>query len=186
MLFLPKELEVDGVKYLIRSDYRVALTIFEAYNDKSLPSAFLVPTVLECLFLTVPENTEEAYKKAVWFLDGGNMPKSKKTPARTMDWEQDEYMIFPALNKVAGYEIRDVEYLHWWSFLGLFNEVGEGLYSQVMSIRHKMANGKSLEKWEREYFEKHKEIIVLKEKLTPEEEAELKAEEDFIYQLTGA
>jgi hypothetical protein len=102
-----------------------------------------------------------------------------------MDWEQDEYLIFPALNKVAGCEIRSVDYMHWWTFFGLFNEVGDGLYSQVINIRSKLANGKKLEKWEREYYEKHKEMIVIKEKLSPEEEAELKAEEDYINQLIG-
>ena len=183
MLFLPKTLEVCGREYAIRTDYRVALTIFEAFNDRTLPPQLVTPTVIQCLYKNIPDDAEEAYKKAVWFLDGGDMPKSRKAPKRTMDWEQDEYLIFPALNKVARCELRSVEYLHWWTFLGLFNEVGEGLYSQVMSIRTKRANGKKLEKWEREFFEKHKELIVIKEKLTPEEQAELEAEEAYINSL---
>ena len=185
MFYLPTTLEVDGKEYPIRTDFRVALTIFEAINDKSLPRQLIVPMVLKCLYIDIPENTEEAYKKATWFLDGGDIPKSKKAPKKIMDWEQDEYLIFPALNKVAGCEIRSVDYMHWWTFFGLFNEVGDGLYSQVINIRSKLANGKKLEKWEREYFEKHKEMIVIKEKLSPEEEAELKAEEDYINQLIG-
>ena len=116
----------------------------------------------------------------MWFLDGGDMPKSKPLPRRTLDWEQDAYLIFPAVNKAAGCEVREVEYLHWWSFLGLFNEIGEGLYSQVMSIRQKLAKGKKLEKWEREFFDEHRELIELKQKLTPEEQAELAAEEKWI------
>ena len=185
MLFLPKTLEVSGREYPIRTDYRVALTIFEAFNDISLSPRLKAQAALQCLYIEVPDDAEEAYKKAIWFLDGGDMPKSKQAPKRTMDWEQDEHLIFPALNKVAGYEIRSVDYLHWWSFLGLFNEIGEGLYSQVMNIRSKLAHGKRLEKWEREFFDSHKEMIVLKEKLTPEEEAELKAEEEYINSLIG-
>ena len=185
MLFLPKTLEIHGIEYPIRTDYRVALTIFEVYNDKALSPQLVAPTVLQCLYKSIPEDIPGAYKKAVWFLDGGDMPKSKKAPKRTIDWEQDEYLIFPALNKVAGCELRSVKYLHWWTFLGLFNEVGEGLYSQIMNIRTKRANGKKLEKWEREFFEKHKELIVIKEKLTPEEQAELEAEEAYINNLIG-
>lgn len=185
MYYLPKSLEVDGAEYQIRTDFRVALTIFEAFNDNSLPPQVKALTALKCLYIDVPENTVEAYKKAVWFLDGGDMPKSKQAPKRTFDWEQDEYIIFPAINKVAGYEVRSAEYLHWWSFLGLFNEVGEGLYSQVMNIRSKLARGKNLEKWEREFFNEHKELIVLKEKLSPEEEAELEREEAYIDSLVG-
>lgn len=70
-------------------------------------------------------------------------------------------------------------YLHWWSFLGMFGEIGEGLYSQVMSIRSKMAKGKKLDKTDKEFYNEHKEFIDLKVKLTAEEQAEL----DFINNL---
>lgn len=183
MFFLPKSLEVGGRDYPIRSDFRTALTIFKAYNDNSLPPRLKLAVCLESLYEEIPEDIDEAAKKAMWFLDGGDMPKPKQAPGRIMDWEQDKYIIFPALNKVAGCEIRSVEYLHWWSFLGLFNEVGEGLYSQVMNIRSKLLRGKKLEKWEREFFESHKELIVLREKLTAEEQAELEKEKAFIDSL---
>lgn len=180
MYLLPTMLAVDGRDYPIRTDYRVALTIFEAFNDPSLSPQEKALTAVECLFREIPDDPAKAYERAVWFLDGGDMPKSKQAPRRLMDWEQDEYIIFPALSKAAGYEVRSVKYLHWWSFLGLFNEVGEGLYSQVMNIRSKLARGKKLEKWEREFYSDHKELIVLKEKLTPEEQAELDREQAFI------
>lgn len=180
MFTLPRTLTVGGREYPIRSDYRVALTIFEACGDPGLSPRDKALAVLCSLYKELPENTEEAYERAVWFLDGGDMPKSKPLPRRTLDWEQDAYLIFPAVNKAAGCEVREVEYLHWWSFLGLFNEIGEGLYSQVMSIRQKLAKGKKLEKWEREFYDEHRELIELKQKLTPEEQAELAAEEKWI------
>lgn len=183
MYYLPQSLTVGGRDYPIRSDFRVALTIFEAYNDDALPLSVKARTAVECLYKEIPEEIEEAYRRAVWFLDGGDMPKSKQAPGRTMDWEQDEYLIFPAVNKVAGYEVRSAKYLHWWSFLGLFNEIGEGLYSHVMNIRQKLARGKKLEKWEREFFNDHKELIVLKEKLSPEEQAALDEEEEWLNRL---
>ena len=180
MYYLPKSLEVDGREYPIRTDYRVALTIFEACNSYDLSPQEKAIAVVKCLYKEIPENFSAAHERAVWFLDGGDMPKSKQDPRRMMDWEQDEYIIFPALNKVAGYEIREAKYLHWWSFLGLFNEIGDGLYAQVMNIRQKLAYGKQPEKWEREFCNRHKELIVLREKLTPEEEAELKEEQAFL------
>ena len=176
---LPKSLEIDGRDYEINSDFRVALLIFKAYNDGELSDYEKASVCLKCLYKEVPKNTEEALKKAVWFLDGGDMPKSKQAPSPMMDWEQDQYIIFPALNKVAGYEIRSVKYLHWWSLLGLFHEIDEGLYSQVMNIRAKKAKGKKLEKWEREFYIEHTELINIKRKLTAEEQAEL----DFINSL---
>lgn len=170
---LPKSLEVDGAEYPIHSDFRVALLIFQAFNDVELSSFDKTVVCLECLYETVPENTQEAYAKAIWFLDGGDTPKPKKAPKKLMDWEQDESIIFPALNKAAGYETRAVEYLHWWSFLGLFNEIGEGLYSQVMNIRAKKAKNKKLEKWEREFYNEHRELVDLQKKFTVEEQEEM-------------
>ena len=49
-----------------------------------------------------------------------------------------------------------------------------------MNIRQKLARGRPLEKWEREFFNSHRELIVLREKLTPEEEAELREEQAFL------
>lgn len=180
MQYLPRSLTVGGRQYAIRSDFRAALTIFDACNDNALSPQEKALAVIRCLYKEIPDDAEKAYERALWFLDGGDMPKSKQAPKRLIDWEQDEYIIFPAINKVAGYEVRSVKYLHWWSFLGLFNEIGEGLYSQVMNIRSKLAKGKTLEKWERDFYNEHPELITLREKLTPEEEAALKEEEAFI------
>ena len=171
---LPISLEVEGKQYEINSDFRVALLIFQAYSDTELTPQEKCTVCLKCLYKELPPNTEEALNKAVWFLDGGDMPKSKQAPKKIMDWEQDQAIIFPAINKVAGYETRTPnKYLHWWSFLGMFGEIGEGLYSQVMNIRSKMAKGKKLDKTDKEFYNDHKELIDLKRKLTPEEQEEL-------------
>lgn len=178
---LPNKLTVSGKDYSINSDFRVALLIFEAFDDIELNDFEKGVVCLECLFKQVPENTDEAFEKAVWFLDGGDAPKSEKSPVPILNWKQDESLIFPAVNKVAGCETRSVPYIHWWTFLGLFNEIGEGLFSQVINIRAKRAKGKPLEKWEREFYNEHKEQIDIKAKLTPQE----KVEEEWLKNLIG-
>lgn len=180
---LPTSLTVDSRTYEINSDYRVALLILQAFNDPQLDDFAKCMVCLKCLYKEIPQNIDAAIERAVWFLDCGDGPKQEKSPKKLMDWEQDEQLIFPALNKVAGYEIRSVNYLHWWSFLGLFNEVGDGLYSQVMNIRAKKAKGKKLDKYEREFYITHRELIDLKPKLTAKEEQELKEELEFIDSL---
>lgn len=180
---LPQSLTVDGVDYEINSDFRVALLIFSALSDVTLTDYAKAEICLQCLYKTVPQNWEEALNQANWFLDGGDMPKSKQAPTKLMDWEQDQSIIFPAINKVAGYETRTADYLHWWSFLGLFNEVGEGLYSQVMNIRIKRAKHKNLESWEKEFYREHTELINIKEPLSAQEQEERQEELDFINNL---
>jgi hypothetical protein len=170
---LPDTLLVDGVEHKINPTYKVALLIFQAYNDLELNDRERAIICVRCLYEEVPENEVEALKQAFWFLDGGDMPKSKPLPYKLMDWKQDEQMLFSAVNKVAGYETREKENLHWWTFLGFFNEISEGLWSQVMNIRSKKAKGKKLEKYEQEFYNQHKEMVDLKKKYTAEEQAEM-------------
>ena len=177
---LPESLEICGRAYSIRTDFRVALTIFQALDDPELDDREKQLAMLECLYDN-PENIPddsigEALEKAAWFLDGGDMPKREHS-ARIIDWEQDEGIIFPAVNKAAGCEVRALPYMHWWTFLGYFGEVGEGLLSAVLSIRSKMAEGKPLDKHEREFLRRNRSLIVLQ---TAEEKAAEEETEDFL------
>lgn len=180
---LPKQLSINGTDRAIRSDFRVALLIFQAYNDPELIEDEIrrekTMTMIECLyedFENIPqEDYHEAADRAVWFLDGGSTPDSgsiHQQVKKVMDWEQDEQLIFSAVNKIAGYETRSTEYLHWWTFLGFFNEIGEGLFSTVIGIRQKLNKHKKLEKHEQEFYRENKKLIDLKVRLTPEEQAE--------------
>ena len=172
---LPTKLNINGVDRAIRSDFRVALLIFQACEDVELDEYEKVRVMIECLFEDeIPiDDYQEANEKAVWFLDGGDLPENKhKSNKKVMDWEQDEQIIFSAVNKVAGKETRAVEYMHWWTFLGFFNEIGEGLLSTVINIRQKKNKHKRLEKYEQEFYCENKSLIDIKAKLTAEEQAE--------------
>ena len=124
MIGLPTSLNVAGEEYPIRTDYRVILTIFAAFNDPNLNDREKFTVCLNCLYKVIPANYEEAMKQAMWFIDGAELPGNGSS-VRLMDWEQDEGMIFAAVNRVAGKEIRAVEYMHWWTFLGFFYELAK-------------------------------------------------------------
>lgn len=83
-------------------------------------------------------------------------------------------MIVSDINKVAGCEVRALNFLHWWSFIAYFRSIGEGQLSTVVAIRDKLRRGKKLESWEKEYYRKNRKQIVLKPKYTAEELAEQK------------
>ena len=176
--YLPKQLNINGIDRAIRTDYRVALLIFQAFNDPELNDQEKALVMMDCLYEDLDsmpqEDYQEAYDQAVWFLDGGTIEEDAKyrTSKKVIDWEQDEQIIFSAVNKVAGKETRAVEYLHWWSFLGYFNEIGDGLLSTVISIRQKKNKGKRLEKHEQEFYRENKSLIDIKTRLTQEEQAE--------------
>ena len=172
---LPTSLDVNGETYAIRSDFRDVLNIVAAFNDPELEDkekVFVTLFVLYEDFEEIPEEDyEAAFRAAMEFIDHGVKADDTRSP-RVMDWEQDEGIMFPAVNKVAGFETRSAEYLHWWTFMGYFMEISEGVFSSVLSLRLKKAKGKKLEKWEQEYWNANKSICVLRQKLTPEEQAE--------------
>lgn len=178
--YLPRTLNINGTDRAIRSDFRTALLIFQAFNDSELSDQEKTIVLLECIYEEPEsigqEDFELAVKQAIWFLDGGSSQDDNskhKKAKKSMDWEQDEQLIFSAINKVAGYEARAVEYLHWWTFLGFFNEIGEGLFSTVISIRQKKNKRKKLEKHEEEFYKENRHLIDIKVRYTPEEQAEI-------------
>ncbi len=186
---LPETLTVGGVDYPIRSDYRNVLYVFEAFSDPELTqeekwivAIYLLFEPFTCdddVLETVENgfNVDEAVKQIIWFISAGKESGDKKE-FPVYDWEQDEQMIFSEVNKVAGKETREEEYLHWWTFLGYFNGIGEGNFSFIVGIRSKLNNHKKLEKHEREFLNKNKKLVELQKRMTKEEleeEAERKA-----------
>ena len=176
MIFdLPTSLEFGGREWNINTDYRDILTIIEAFEDNELneqEKAFVCLHNLYCEFEDIPNNLyQAAYEKAVEFIDVGSKDQSR-SQIRTMDWEQDAPIIFPAINHVAGYEVRSAKYLHWWTFIGMFMEIKDSTCATVFSLRQKKARGKKLEKYEKEYWAQNKELCVLRPKETEEDKVE--------------
>lgn len=167
---LPTSIEVGGEDWKIRSDYRIILRIFEAIEDDELTESEKLYVALDLIyvdFANMPKGFyQEAYKKATEFMECHDRTDDKKNP-KLINWEKDEHMIFPAINAVAGCEVRAVEYMHWWTFLGYFESVdNESLWSFVLSIRQKKAMGKKLEKYEQDFYRKNMSLCDVKK---PEE-----------------
>lgn len=171
---LPVSLNVNGREQPIRTDFRDILKILAAFDDPDLEPQEKEYVCLYILYVdydSMPkEDYPEAYKAAIQFIDNG--VEGESNGPRTMDWEQDARILFPAVNRVAGYEVRSVPYLHWWTFIGFFMEIKDSVYANVLSLRQKKVKGKKFEKWESEFWNANKKICVLGTKLTAEEQAE--------------
>ena len=76
-----------------------------------------------------------------------------------VDWEQDFPYIIAPINRVLGQEIRSVPYLHWWTFISAYYEIGDCTFAQIVSIRDKKARGKKLEKAEAEWYKKNQNLV---------------------------
>ena len=170
---LPRALEFAGMRWAIRADYRQVLTILQAFDDPELTDAEKAYVCLHNLYVDFgqidPGDYGEAYRAAVEFIDCG---AEGGGGARMMDWEQDAPLIFAAVNRVAGREVRADAFLHWWTFLGLFMEIRDSTFATVLMLRQKKARGKPLEPWERDFWQKNAGVCRLRPRLTEAEQAE--------------
>ena len=171
---LPKTVEVDGKEYKIRSDYRAILDIISALEDPELNDREKAIVCLEIFYEKVPENIKEALEKCFDFISLGKKEDGKRKP-KLVDWEQDFDMIIAPINRVAGREVRNDEYLHWWTFIGLYNEIGDCLFAQVVGIRDKKARNKKLDDAEKEFARRNADLINIKTHYTDAENALLEA-----------
>ena len=175
----PTSLNIGGVEYEIRTDYRAVLDLLTALNDpelvdedENLTAYMQSQVILQIMFPdcdSIPqEHIQEALDKVAEFIDMGISDDRKKP--KTMDWEQDAPILIPAINKVLNCEIRAQKYMHWWTFLGAYMEIGESLFSNVIHIRQKKAKGKKLEKWELDFYKENQSLIDFKQKSQRSEE----------------
>lgn len=175
---LPTALTVGDHEYAIRSDYRPALDVLQALGDVELSDAEKALVVLQVLYEDFGEMAQEDYtealREALRFLNGGQEDEGAPS-RRLMDWRQDLPLVIPPINRVLGAEVRAVEYLHWWSFLAAYQEVGDCLFAQVVRIRDKKARGKTLDKADHEFYRRNRHLVDFKVEHTEAEQALLEA-----------
>lgn len=172
---LPQTLNINGRAYKIRSDYRDILQIIAAFGDKELSDEEKAYVCLKRLFIameSIPKSDyQDAYEAAVTFIEC-HISDRKPSP-KVVNWEKDEHLIFPAINKVAGMEVRAVPYMHWWTFLGYFQSIDrEDIWGFILTIRQKRAKGKKLEKYEKDFLNANRDICEVEfreEKVTTED-----------------
>lgn len=175
---LPTALEVNGKSYKIRSDYRPCLDICTAYQDPNLTDAEKMQVCVEILYEDVDsiprEDMREAIQKAFEFINAGQDTDGPKKP-KLVDWEQDFNYIVAPINRVAGTEIRSLKYLHWWTFVSYYMEIGgDCAFANIVAIRDKLAKGKKLDKSEQRLLRENPGMIHFKNKYSDEEKQLLK------------
>ena len=165
MYSLPKTITTStGQEFAITNngDYRVVLRCFEALNDSELSEDERVLASLLIFYneftdfdslQTLDVDTVESLAKEMFNFFNCNQPEGigHNTNRKLIDWQQDEHIIVAAINNVANTEIRSLDYLHWFTFMGYYLSVGESVLSTVVSIRDKIISGKKLEDYERKF-----------------------------------
>lgn len=149
-----QELPIRG-----RGDYRVILDVIAALEDWELEederAEAALTIFLDCDLVMVPD-LQGACEQMTDFIVAGGKP-GKNAGRKLMDWQDDAPHIISGVNRVLGQEIRALPYLHWWTFVGAYMEIGDGTLATVIGIRDKLARGRKLETYERQYYHDHPE-----------------------------
>ncbi len=173
---LPTSVEVGGAEYEICSDYRAVLDICAALSDPELDGQDKSFVALDIFYPALesmpPEHYEEALRNCMWFINGGADEKPVRSP-RLVDWEQDFPYIVAPINRVTGMEIRAVEYMHWWTFLAAYQEIGDCTFAQVVRVRDRLARSQNLDMQDREWYRRNRQLVDFKRKYTEAEEKTL-------------
>lgn len=179
---LPQSVNIGGEEYAVRYDYRVILDIFEVLNEIDASEAERVHAALQ-LFYVEPDLLPgypyytEAIEKMFAFINGGKAEKPSGKKQQLVAWEKDFQFIVSAVNRVLGYEVRAVPYdkdsntggVHWYTFLSGYMEIGDCLFSQIVSIRSKKSRNKKLDKAEQEFYRQNRDLIEIPNKYTTSE-----------------
>lgn len=179
---LPTSVEVCGAEYEVRTDFRVILDICAAASDPELDGQEKAMVALTAFYPELEtmqsEHYEDALRACFRFINCDSEEAPHKAP-RLVDWEQDYPLIIAPINRVLGFEARAVEYLHWWTYLAAYYEVGDCTFAQVVRIRDHLTRGKRLEKQDREWYRKNRHLVDFKRKYTS-------ADQDFFKEWGGA
>lgn len=164
---IPTNIRIGEKYYSIRDkgDYRTIIDCFDALSDMELSENYRIFTALVIFYEDLNDiediptvfkgNLETAVKEMFDFFNCGvsHNKKDENVPNyKLFDWKTDEQLICAAINMALGKEIRLEPYIHWWSFMGYFNNIPkDSTFAFILSIRHKICRGKKLEKYEKEF-----------------------------------
>lgn len=168
---LPRQAEFGGEIYSLHADFRDILEILGWLDREELPPAIRWRVAMGLFY--EPELAPAHYAQgAAYLADFIRAGEEDRPGPKLLDWEQDAPAIISDINRVAGREIRDVPFVHWWTFLAWFAAIGQGQLSTLICIRDKRRRGKKLEAWEEEFYRQNKNRVDLKPRYTAEELAE--------------
>ena len=193
MYKLPKTVQVFDREYRIREDgdFRLVLDVVTACQDVDLTQEEQTVTAIilfydgletrEDVFMEfdTQELLQEAIKQMMDFISCGDTGVGHKVNYKLIDWQTDEKLIVAAINPIlgAGKDVRNIEYMHWGTFISYYMGIGESALSTVVGIRNKIIKGKKLDDYEKTFKRDNPEYFNWKNNKTQDE---LKFENDIM------
>ena len=190
----PEYVKIDGEKYKINTDFRVAIECNKIAQDETLEDIDRVFAIIFKLYgekgLRDLDNHEELMEYAKKFLTcGEGLKETNEKP--DMDYIEDYGYIWASMySDYNGLDI-DKEHIHWWKF----NKLMEGLSNSEMGnccVLNRIRNLRNYDMKdikdikERQKILKAKEMVALKKDLKPKQkptEEQLNNAKEFLNAL---
>jgi len=121
----PKYVEVEGKRYKINTDFRVAIECNRVAEDENIGDYERVLAIIYLLFgddgINTPDHYEKLLELAKKYLSCGKEKVVNTNEKPDMDYIQDYDLIWTSMySDYNGLDI-DAEEIHWWKFYKLLN-----------------------------------------------------------------
>ena len=186
-MMYPKFAEVNGNKYQINTDFRVALECDHIARDPNISDYERSLTIIYKLYgddgLNNPDDYEGLLNKAVTYLKCGFDEMPEDNSEENMDFEQDMWRIEASFQSDYKIDLEKTK-MHFWKFMRLMNGLTEDCilnrtrYVRDFDLRD-IKDPKERKKWE-----KQKELVALKKKERPISDKAKKSRDKF-FKLAG-
>ena len=133
----PEYADVDGERYKINTDYRVALRCFKVIDDNTICDEERALAVVYLLFGFVPNsNVAEFLRIAGNYLRCGEQETTPETAERDIDFIADEKYIVASFMSDYKIDLSSVD-MHFWQYIQLIQGfTDKAVMSRVREIRN--------------------------------------------------
>lgn len=177
----PEYADVNGKKYKINTDYRVAIECNKISEDKSIGDYERALALIYKLFgedgLNCPQDYEMLLEKAKKYLLCGEEPDDD-TKEKDMDFVQDMKYIRASFRSDYGIVLDG--YMHWWEFYELINGLSNSEFgnccvlNRIRNIRTMDTKDIKDSKLLREINEQKKRFALVKEEPTEKQKESIR------------
>lgn len=186
----PEYADVNGKRYKINTDYRVAIKCNKIAEDENIRDYERALAIIYTLFgeegINNPQDYETLLDKAKIYLLCGEEPNDNKED-KDMDFEQDMKYIRASFRSDYGI-VLGKEKMHWWEFYELLNGLSNSemgnccVLNRIRNIRTMDTKDITDKKLLQDIMEQKKRFALNKKKPTQEQ---LDSAKKFLEQVKG-
>lgn len=175
---LPKSVEVGGIPYPVKTDFRAVLKLIQEVRQTEEPDARLL--LVLGIFKEMPQDIQGAVHAVTEFIAGVHADRNERERndgrKQTFSYEQDAPYIVSDFRNYYGIDLLKCKYLHWWKFQMLLEGLPDDSGVKTRIGYRSIDAGKIKDRHERQRIQKIQNAIALKDETDEEYISELFAD----------